>query len=501
MIQLSDLKISPLNPRKTLPENFGDLVESIKQKGVIQSLLVRADGKGYEIICGRCRFEAAQKAGLETVPCDIREISDEEVEEIMLVENLQRSDVHYIQEAEAFDKLLKRKTAAEIAASIGKSEAFVVQRTKLRSLAAPIKKLALNGLPITHALLLAPLAPEMQTQAAENCFDSDKKKGVEFGSMSALRQWIEQNVMLNLATAPFKLEDETLYKKAGSCVACPKRTGANTMLFADAPKGDQCLDRVCFSQKLGNHVHVTLESLKKTGEPLPVLISHQWNIDERQAKQFDQPVLTSGNYSIPKNNKDKCDSLTKGVVAIPQFGNVEEIGKIVTVCTNTKCKIHNPRITASAEQREKTKDDKFRKVVGRQAVKVAIREHGGKSQFMEPAALRYVVGRFLDTLGHDPRKEVCRASGWIEEEIKKNPKLKLTELNYGELASKRVAKMEEKELLAVLVACCLTPLAVFGNEDELKAGVKVLSGVSFADVEKEVRKSVKSKEKKTEEKK
>ena len=135
------LPISQIKPNKTQPRTrFDDaaleeLTDSIREKGVLQPLLVRPKDSGYEIVAGERRWRAAQRAGLEDVPVVIRELSDRETLEIAIIENLQREDLGPLEEARAFQKLIEfGMTQDEAAQSVGKARSTVTNALRLLSL-------------------------------------------------------------------------------------------------------------------------------------------------------------------------------------------------------------------------------------------------------------------------------------------------------------------------------------------------------------------------------
>ena len=139
-VAIERIKPSPLNPRKTFDAGkTAELAASIKAQGVLQPLVVRANGQGYEIVCGDRRWRAAKIAGLSTLPVIARTLTDAEAVEIMAIENGQREDMAPMEEAEGYARL--RKTAkysvAQIAAKIGKSESYVFHRLQLLDLDKP----------------------------------------------------------------------------------------------------------------------------------------------------------------------------------------------------------------------------------------------------------------------------------------------------------------------------------------------------------------------------
>ena len=122
---------SPLQPRKNFkPEELNELVDSIKERGVIQPLIVRLVNGKYELIAGERRWRAAAEAGLDTLPVIVREASNRDVLELALIENLQRADLNPIEEAEAYARLMKEfsLTQEQVAHQVGKGEGRRRQR-------------------------------------------------------------------------------------------------------------------------------------------------------------------------------------------------------------------------------------------------------------------------------------------------------------------------------------------------------------------------------------
>jgi ParB family chromosome partitioning protein len=142
MIPLDLLDENPLNPRRSMDEAaLNELAQSIKNSGITQPLLVRVqhiDGlieERYEIVCGHRRAAAAYRLELLEVPCNVREMNDQEAAEIALVDNLQRVDVAALDEAEAFGALLAlHGTVEAVAKRVGKEVGHVAKRLKLRTL-------------------------------------------------------------------------------------------------------------------------------------------------------------------------------------------------------------------------------------------------------------------------------------------------------------------------------------------------------------------------------
>jgi ParB family chromosome partitioning protein len=168
---------SPFQPRTEFdPEQLRELADSIKQRGVIQPLLVRpvsgaGDTRHYELIAGERRWRAAREAGLTTIPAIVREASDEEALEIALIENLQREDLNAIEEARAYDQLATqfKLTQEQIAEKVGRSRAAVANSTRLLGLPTEVQSwVADNRLSVGHAKAVLGLpGPTEQRLVAE----------------------------------------------------------------------------------------------------------------------------------------------------------------------------------------------------------------------------------------------------------------------------------------------------------------------------------------------
>lgn len=251
---------SPFNQRKAY-KGLEDLAESIKAKGVLQPILVRPAGKGWQLVAGHRRLRASKLAGLETIPATVRDLADDEVIEIQVIENVQRSDVTPLEEAEAYDQLIHKhnRTAADIAAKVGKSVAYVYQRLKLADLPEAAKAAVSAGtLELSVALAIARLPnPAVRKEAAAEVL-RDREEYSRFAGGSVRQRmsssdaiaFVRNRFTLQLKDAGFDLDDATLLPKAGACSKCPSRSKNAPMLFPDmAPKDDLCTSPDCFAAK------------------------------------------------------------------------------------------------------------------------------------------------------------------------------------------------------------------------------------------------------------
>lgn len=172
-VPLALLHPSPTNPRKTFdPVKLDELAASIRGKDILEPLLCRPHPKKaeeFEIVAGERRYRAAKLAEIETAPCIIKPLSDIEVLEIQTIENLQRDDVHPLEEADGYAALMKKGKYSEeqIAERIGKTVAYVRDRLQLVQLAEPLRPVFMDGeIGVGHAVILARLDEEDQLRVA-----------------------------------------------------------------------------------------------------------------------------------------------------------------------------------------------------------------------------------------------------------------------------------------------------------------------------------------------
>lgn len=162
---VEDIHPSPHQPRQQFPEeSLQELADSIREKGLIQPVILRRSEEGrYELIAGERRWRAAQRAGLKELPAVLREAGEEEVLELALIENLQREDLNPLDQAEAYQVLLEKLclTQEEVAQRIGKSRVTVANTVRLLALPpAALKALRAGGITAGHARAILALAEE-----------------------------------------------------------------------------------------------------------------------------------------------------------------------------------------------------------------------------------------------------------------------------------------------------------------------------------------------------
>jgi ParB family chromosome partitioning protein len=347
-ISLGAITRSTTNPRKNFDDaSMAELTASVREAGVQSPILLRRlddpdTGRflTYEIVCGERRFRAATAAGLETIPAIVRELDDAAAYQAQIIENLQREGLGPMEEAESYAVLARTGiSSAEIAAKVAKPAAYVHQRMQLLKLTGKVRTVLAEGvLPLGHALEIAKLAEDEQREALGECVDGGLPSLAEF------KRYIQQSFRLELAKAPFSLKDTKLNAAAGACVDCPKRTGADSLLFDDVKAGDQCLDAPCFQAKVSRLIDVKIEELMKSQGSAPLLSESYYLRNPPRTG-----TLARDSYALV-TKAGLCDSVVVGVMV-----DGPQVGKRFQVCIDKKCAVHHARYSGGAQDPEARK--------------------------------------------------------------------------------------------------------------------------------------------------
>ena len=249
------------NPRKTFHvDSLKELAASIKTEGVLEPIRVRPSpttrGR-YDLVFGERRLRACKLAGVTRIPAMIKDMTDRQATEAKAVENDQREDVHPLEQADCYQRLLVPPADAdeswqplaidEIAARVGRPVQFIAQRLRLIDLHASVRTALSDGrIGIGVALEIARLPVTQQADCLEHAENINYGDAV---TAEDVRSLIRDQYLLKLSLATFDTKDAKLIPAAGACGTCPKRTGAQKELFADVAKGDLCTDAACWTAK------------------------------------------------------------------------------------------------------------------------------------------------------------------------------------------------------------------------------------------------------------
>ncbi|EPR28635.1 Stage 0 sporulation protein J [Geobacillus sp. WSUCF1] len=194
-VSIHDLHPNPYQPRKTFqPEAIEELKQSILQYGILQPLIVRRVPNGFEIVVGERRYRAAKEANLPSVPVVVRELTDEQMMEFALLENLQREDLNPIEEAMAYKMLMDKLhlTQEEVASRVGKSRPHIANHLRLLSLPLDVQKLLIDGtLSMGHGRALLGLK---QKSKMKSIVERTIREGLNVRQLEKLIQQANENV-------------------------------------------------------------------------------------------------------------------------------------------------------------------------------------------------------------------------------------------------------------------------------------------------------------------
>lgn len=427
LIDLAAIQASTTNPRKTFDSaKLTELAASIKEKGVLQPILVRPisidrttkkdlANKGkladrFELVAGERRYRAANIAGLTQIPAMVRVLDDKQVVEIQAIENDQREDVPPLEQALGYQQLIDQGyDVAMIAAKIGRGTTYVYARLTLTKLIKPLQKdVAAGKLPFAHASLMARLTPEQQKEMSgddrgRNLYDWDDS----VTSLTELKNNIRHHLITDLRQATWDLESIDLVPTAGSCTACPKRERNAPNLFdgiendPHAPKGksDRCLDSACFHKKREALIELKLRETKTATGVDPIKVSTDYY-------SSDKSVVTCGSFkevspAAAKKLTEKERAKLKPAVVVKGEG----AGKVVQVLVTPKRAAYCSSSDAKYKQERKI-GNQIDLAIARRAFD-AYRTEGVITDEQEAALAVCVV----DQTWHDARKALAKELG------------------------------------------------------------------------------------------
>lgn len=411
MIELRSLSEHPQNPRKTFDaERLAELVESVRQQGILNPLLVRpldpaAPDGGYQILAGARRFRAAAKAGLPQVPAIVRDLDDTAAFEVVVIDNLQRADLHPLEEAYGYHQLMRPSvgySVGRVADRVGRSISYVYDRLKLLSLTKEAQQLFREGAITTaHAVILARLTPADQKRAIgkpgegpllereRTLFDPTDKSSrdsVKPISVRELQAWVDKHVRFDA-------------------------TAADPMLFPD-----------------------TVEAVQeaKEEELKIVPITHDHNVIP-SAKDGSRTYGPQSWRRAGGAGSKKCDRAVQGVIVVGPGR-----GQAFPVCIDKKkCAVHWGKEQRAAKKRAgqaakggTTGEDRWR-------IEQRKREEERKREEAESARWRRAVPTILEAIATSVKKAPVRARGQLADLILRDVRY----TSYGALPLETVADL------------------------------------------------------------
>jgi ParB/RepB/Spo0J family partition protein len=513
MIPLIEIRPDPNNVRKQFDEDeIAELAGSIKENGVLQPILLRpvmpskTSKTKYQIIAGERRYRAARLAGLKEILALVREMNDVEALGAQLVENLQRKDLHPLDEADSLLRLkeLEKLGISDIAQRLAKPEQYVARRLSLTNLIEEARAdLRKERITLAHALEICRLAPEMQAQALAACyenkivFDRNKQtythppdKTMPARHVRYLREYLMANVYLNLHRAPFKQDDGRLREDGLTCLDCPQRTGRDKTLFADIENDSTCLNPDCFQAKLQRFVQIKKADLdEKNGKPAAFIST--W---------YGQGVKTKGalgkeQYELIEKKVGRCQFAEQAV-----FADGTEIGQVRWICREKTCKDHLGRVHeyhshasggpvslhASSKDRNRRKQELFDIKVDEAVRKRVIREAiKAWSWPLDRADLHQAVKEFFQRIPSEHQRTICEVLGLENDAASK---LRFDE----EAVLRKLAELDDSEFARFLMLCSVAHYGAnrYGSNRVDQSEIVRLSaerGVDYALFDAEVR--------------
>ncbi len=349
MIKVADCKQSATNVKgRNEGKSFDDLVASIKEKGILMPILVRLAGevemtkKGiksdhYEVVAGNRRLAAAKKLGLDEIPAKIVVMTNIEAREAQIVENLQRQDIHPLDEGEQYRQLIEKSTpryeVKDVALKVGKSETYVKQRLAMTNLSVKAAKALREGeINISHALVISRLDSDKQQDDATN--------EAKDSSVEDLKEWIEKRVYNDLAGKPW-VKNAKLAEMVGDMSAKPEN------LFGDKALG---ADPAVVARQMAAFIEIKLREAQSKGEKL-VRISTSWGTPDLKG------VLGKDEYRIVTAKDKDVKEVIKGIVV-----EGDDRGRIFKITTEKEqikgSSVYKP---TAAEKAKRKKENEAKK--------------------------------------------------------------------------------------------------------------------------------------------
>jgi len=258
-----------------------------------------------------------------------------------------------------------------------------------------------------------------------------------------LRDWIQREIHLSLANAPFDVSDSNLLPAAGACATCPKRSGSNPLLFADTIKrADVCTDRECFHAKVGALVEMRIKESEAAGEK-PLRVSDTFPY---YGQKIQPGVLYPSDYHEAQA-AGECPTTTAAVVV-----EGKQAGRKLYVCTNKKCPTHAARFLGLSPEEKAERKKQAQEVRVQQEYRKRLLEEVWKRVPGELSRheLDLIAQKYFHVLGHDSQHRIFKFLAW---EATKNKGSYGGYADYQKLLSAKLDAMTTAEIGKFLVLC------------------------------------------------
>ena len=502
-IPLADIQLSKTNPRSDIDEEeLAELAADIGATRVQEPILVRPVKGGkvpYELVFGERRFKASRLAQKETIPTMVRELTDDEAQDAQITENLQRANLHPLDDASIFQKLYDRQfkktrrhddAIAHVAARVHKKPDYVARYIKLNDLIATAKTaFRKNQILLGHAFELSRLREDEQKRALQWMLANREEVRTAKGwtkqhlmpSVQELKLWVRQNLFLDLSQAPFDPADAALNGKMGACRDCKFRSGNQPALFGDIEKGDICTVPPCWEAKRNATItNQTVAVAKELGVDtvLKVGIGYaNWNSSDIPVDVY---VEYGSDARLVKEGQE-CNTTKPGLVTfVAQSGNGGSIkvGDKVRVCTKAASCPKHKHVDSRAERPKKSYEQtattrisnlrqeipqRVRAALIRAVVEAAQKERRPLST-SDKTTFALLARQMHQDLFFDRHRDLCKLMGVVPSEDKLHGK------NWRAAS----AKMFDSNPVALMVAMTLMHRYHVGSHHSLSDPLKTL---------------------------
>lgn len=405
-------------------------------------ILVRTKGQKYEVVAGARRLKASQELGLKTIPARVVKMTDTEAREARIVENLQRKDVHPLDEGEAYRKLIEsgNKTKydiKELAKQVGKSERYVRDRMVLTNLTDKAKKLLLEKkMPLTHAVIIARV-------------DEDKQKKVlapyiqEYHfSRDQLVDQLQEDTFKQLMKSPPWKEDEEM-----KAVLDEGDLEGETVDLFGKKADDEYRDPIAFARKMSAYIQLQIKKAKDAGTPM-LQISTHWG--DTKMKN----VLSRNQYAKleSKTDQKKAKNPQNAIVV-----EGDDLGKVYVITTEKDELSHGQYSSsyklsdAEKKKRQQEREKAKKEAEAHQALITKIVAKVEKSPASKDAKMVKALYELKSkNLGATVARPICKRRG-IEAERVKDSWGDGTHLDYSKALDDAAKKMSTAELMGLVV--------------------------------------------------